>query len=70
MSASEGQEITALCMDYIPHVHVTEVQWSNGYDFCLTCVMFTEGSRFDPGLNHFFFSVVNLLFQTEKISRR
>ena len=29
------------------------VQWSNGYDFCLTFVMTTEGSRFDPGLNHF-----------------
>ena len=41
-------------MDCIPHVHVTEVQWSNGYDFCLTCVLSTEGSRFDPGLNHFF----------------
>jgi hypothetical protein len=41
-------------MDCIPHVHVTEVQWSNGYDFCLTRVLSTEGSRFDPGLNHFF----------------
>ena len=32
------------------------VQWSSGYDFCLTVAMSTmttEGPRFDPGLNHF-----------------
>jgi hypothetical protein len=43
-------------MDRILQIHVTGVQWSNGYDFCLTCVLFTEGSRFDPGLNHFLMS--------------
>ena len=32
------------------------VQWSSGYDFCLTLVKNTEGLQFDPGLDHFFFS--------------
>ena len=31
------------------------VQWSSGYDFCLTLVKNTEGLQFDPGLDHFFF---------------
>ena len=35
------------------------VQWSSGYDFCLTYSIHmgsynTEGLQFDPGLNHFF----------------
>ena len=29
------------------------VQWSSGYDFCLTPVRNTEGLQFDPGLDHF-----------------
>jgi hypothetical protein len=33
----------------------TMVQWSSGYDFCLT--LHTEGLQFDPGLNHLFVSV-------------
>ena len=33
----------------------TAVQWSSGYDFCLTPVRNTEGLQFDPGLDHFFF---------------
>ena len=36
------------------------VQWSSGYDFCLTTVRDTEGLQFDPGLDHLFF----LLFTT------
>jgi hypothetical protein len=30
------------------------VQWSSGYDFCLTFSVITEGLQFDPGLNQLF----------------
>ena len=35
------------------------VQWSSGYDFCLTSrvLVTTEGLQFDPGLNHFFLPI-------------
>jgi hypothetical protein len=38
------------------------VQWSSGYDFCLTSMMcLTEGLQFDPGLDHFLARVYNEL---------
>jgi len=47
--------------DALSHVS-SPVQWSSGYDFCLTlrcaaeaCLRCTEGLQFDPGLNHFLY---------------
>ena len=42
-------------------------QWSSGYDFCLTLVdVFTEGSRFDSALSHFFVEYLAKYFATQK----
>ena len=42
------------CILYFLKTNTLKVQWSNGYDFRLTWLVRTEGSRFDPGLNHIF----------------
>jgi len=45
-------------MGLLPAKRAQSVQWSSGYDFCLTFEIppkllgFTEGLQFDPGLNH------------------
>ena len=41
-----------------------KVQWSSGYDFCLTFV-FTEGLQFDPGLNHIFPKIFFIYFDQQ-----